>query len=505
MLAQGKTPKVPAAARKGGSRLQTFPRGAGPQGPCNQARKGGFLTRFEMAVFVLDKRKRPLMPCAEKRARLLLERGRARVVRVVPFTIRLVDRRREDAAVQTVRVKLDPGSKVTGIALVREAETVDPATGEITRRTVVLWLADLAHRGAAIREALRARAAFRRGRRSRNLRSRAPRFANRRRPAGWLAPSLGHRLDTTLAWVARLRRWAPVVAISQEGVRFALQQMQNPAISGAEYQQGTLAGYEAREYLLEKWQRRCAYCGAENVPLQVEHIRPRAGGGSNRISNLTLACAPCNHRKGRQPVEVFLARKPAVLQRLLAQAKAPWRDAAAVNATRWALWGALTATGLPVETGSGGQTKYNRMRLEIPKTHALDAACVGQVTALDAWQRPTLAIAGTGRGRYQRTRLDRFGFPRGYLTRQKRVHGFATGDRVRATVPAGKKAGIHAGRVAVRASGRFNLQTPAGLVQGIGYRYCTLLHRADGYGYTTTWRRGFLPGLKAGVSAAKIG
>ena len=81
----------------------------------------------------------------------------------------------------------------------------------------------------------------------------------------------------------------------------------------------------------------------------------------------------------------------------------------------------------------------------------------------------------------------------------------AEGDRVRATVPAGKKAGSHAGRVAVRASGRFNLQTPAGLVQGIGYRYCTLLHRADGYGYTTTWRRGFLPGLKAGVSAAKIG
>ena len=251
---------------------------------------------------MLDKRKRPLMPCSEKRARRLLERGRARVVRVVPFTIRRVDRRREDAAVQPVRVKLDPGSQVTGIALVREAATVDPETGAITRRTVVLWLADLAHRGAAIRQALQARAAFRRRRRSRNLRHRAPRFANRRRPAGWLAPSLGHRVASTLAWVARLRRWAPVVAISQEWVRFDLQPMQNPEISGAEYQQGTLAGYEAREYLLEKWQRRCAYGGAENVPLQVEHIRPRAGGGSHRISNLTLACDPGNQRKGRSRV-----------------------------------------------------------------------------------------------------------------------------------------------------------------------------------------------------------
>jgi len=83
-----------------------------------------------LAVFVLDKRKRPLMPCSEKRARLLLERKRARVHRLVPFTIRLVDRTVETSVVQPVRIKIDPGSRTTGLALVRESEEVDADTGE---------------------------------------------------------------------------------------------------------------------------------------------------------------------------------------------------------------------------------------------------------------------------------------------------------------------------------------------------------------------------------------
>lgn len=424
-------------------------------------------------VFVLDKRKRPLMPCTEKRARLLLERGRAVVVRMHPFAIRLKDR--VGGAVQPVRVKLDPGSKTTGIALVR----VD---GEHQH---VLWLAELEHRGQAIGKALTQRRGYRRRRRSVNLRLRAPRFDNRTKAPGWLAPSLRHRVETATTWTDRLCRLAPVSGLAMELVRFDMQQMQHPQIEGVEYQQGTLAGYEVREYLLEKWGRRCAYCGAEGVPLQAEHIRPRAAGGSDRVSNLTLACVPCNHKKGSLPVEVFLARRPEVLERLLAQAETPLHDAAAVNSTRWALYAALQSYGLPVESASGGRTKWNRARLGIPKTHALDAACVGAVESVHGCERPTLAIKATGRGSYQRTRVTGDGFPRGYLTRVKRLHGFQTGDQVRAEVPTGKKAGVHIGRVAVRASGSFNIQTPQGVVQGVSHRHCRLVQRADGYAYTT--------------------
>lgn len=436
-----------------------------------------------MAVFVLDRSKRPLMPCTEKRARLLLARGRARVHRLVPFTIRLVDRATEQSAVQPLRLKLDLGSKTTGIALVREVDRIDPATGEIRRAAHVVLLAELTHRGHAIRDALAQRRAFRRRRRGVNLRHRAPRFDNRTRPEGWLVPSLHHRVDTTLSWVRRLQRFAPVTALSQELVRFDTQALQSPEISGVEYQQGTLAGYEVREYLLEKWHRTCAYCPAKDVPLQVEHIVPRAKGGSNRISNLTLSCGPCNTAKGTRSVQEFLAHDPARLSRVLVQAKAPLRDAAAVNATRWALFQALRATGLPVETCTGGRTKWNRTRFGLPKTHALDAACVGVVDAITGWRVPPLAIKATGRGSYQRTRLDTFGFPRGHLTRRKRHFGFQTGDLVRATVATGAKAGTHTGRVAVRASGSFNIQTASGVVQGIGHRHCRLMQRGDGYGY----------------------
>ncbi len=461
-------------------------------------------------VFVLARNRQPLMPCSEKRARLLLQRGRARVHRMTPFTIRLIDRTRAASVTQPLALKLDPGSKTTGIALARiDSDTVTPVV-----------LLELGHRGSQIHDALKQRAGIRRRRRSANLRYRQPRFDNRRRPEGWLAPSLQHRVDTIMSWVARLRHFAPISSLAQELVRFDMQAMQTPGISGVAYQQGTLAGYEVREYLLEKWHRTCAYCDAINMPLQIEHVVPKALHGSNRISNLTLACEPCNTTKGKQRIETFLASDPNRLAKIKAQLKTPLHDAAAVNTTRWALSRALERTGLPVTTGSGGQTKYNRSRLGVPKTHALDALCVGNMDAIinvQCFDQPTLAVKATGRGAYKRTRLTPHGFPRGYLMRTKRVRGFATGDLVVAAVPSGKHTGVHVGRVAVRATGSFNIQKNTGVVQGISYRHCHLRQRADGYAYNliATTKEGsenrgrathgalFLSGLNAGVSRAR--
>lgn len=435
-----------------------------------------------MAVFVLDRKKRPLMPCTEKRARLLLQRGRARVYRFMPFTIRLTDRLVEESVLQPVRLKLDPGSKTTGIALVREQDT-PVTTQESSRTLIVLKLIELQHRGQAIRDSLAQRKAFRRRRRG-NLRHRSARFNNRARHKGWLAPSLQHRVDTVMSWVRRIRCLAPVTALSQELVRFDTQIMQNPEISGVEYQQGDLAGYEIREYLLEKWNRKCAYCGASNTPLEIDHIHPRSRGGSDRVSNLTIACHTCNQKKGNMLLEQFLTKHPERMRRILTQAKVSLRDAAAVNSTRWALFQKLKDTGLDIETASGGRTKWNRHRLNIPKAHCFDALCVGDVDTVENWQQPVLTVKSTGRGSYQRTRLTKYGFPRGYLPRCKSAFGFQTGDMVLAVVNTGKKAGTHIGRVAIRTSGSFNIQSTIGLVQGIHHRFCKLLQRADGYGYS---------------------
>src|SRR5262249_20864189 len=139
-------------------------------------------------------------------------------------------------------------------------------------------------------------------------------------------------------------------------------------------------GYELREYLLEKWRRTCAYCNKKNLPLQIEHIVPRAKLGSNRVSNLCLACEKCNKRKGTKDIKDFLKKKPDLLKKILAQAKAPLKDAATVNATRWELFRRLETLGLPIECGSGGLTKYNRATRKLAKTHWLDAACVGKST-----------------------------------------------------------------------------------------------------------------------------
>jgi len=105
--------------------------------------------------------------------------------------------------------------------------------------------------------------------------------------------------------MAKIRTLAPITDLSVEHVRFDTQKLENPEISGVEYQQGTLLGYGVREYLLEKWGRACVYCGATDVPLQVEHLIPKSRGGSNRIRNLTLACEPCNRTKGKQTAAEF--------------------------------------------------------------------------------------------------------------------------------------------------------------------------------------------------------
>ncbi len=185
-------------------------------------------------VFMLDTTKRPLNPVHPGSARKLLSSGQAAVFRRYPFT--LILKRAVTSEVHPLRLKIDPGAKTTGLAIVNDA------SGE------VVWAAELTHRGQAIKAALESRRAVRRSRRQRKTRFRKARFANRRRKAGWLSPSQTSRVANIITWTRRLMGCCPIAALSQELVRFDTQAMQNPEISGVEYQQGTLQGYETREY-----------------------------------------------------------------------------------------------------------------------------------------------------------------------------------------------------------------------------------------------------------------
>ena len=418
-------------------------------------------------VFVIDTNKQALNPIAPKKARRLLDKGKAAVYRMYPFTV-ILKTAVESAVLTPCQIKIDPGSKVTGFALVREGE--------------VLWGMELEHRGGLIRKKLESRRAVRQGRRNRNTRYRKPRFLNRKRSEGWLPPSLEHRIQTTETWVKRLTKCVPISEIWIEKVKFDMQQMQNPEISGVEYQQGELQGYQVREYLLEKWGRECTYCSKKDVPLQIEHISPKSKGGSNRVSNLCLACEKCNQKKGNKPVEEFLKKKPDLLNSIKSKARKPLLDAAAVNATRNKLVRVLSNQ-LPTKTATGAQTKFNRIRLNLDKQHWIDAACVGDIDNLKLLTNQPLRIKCNGHGTRQMCRTDKYGFPARYVPRFKVIKGFQTGDIVKAVVTSGKKVGEYIGRIATRMTGYFNISTRKKLVQGISYKYCKTIYKKDGYSY----------------------
>ncbi len=416
-------------------------------------------------VFVLNKNKEPLNPCHPAKARKLLKQGRAVIHKKYPFTIRLKELRQPTTKTQ-YRLKIDYGSRYTGLAILKND-------------TEAIWLAVLHHR-TDIKKKLDDRRAYRRRRRSKNLRYRQKRFDNRNRPKGWLPPSLMSRVDNIKTWLSRLSKLCPLTHISYENVKFDTQLMRNPEISGIEYQQGTLKGYEVREYLLEKFNRKCVYCNRTNIPLEIEHIIPKSRGGTDRMDNLAIACRACNQSKDNKTAKEF--GYPDIQK----QAKKTLKDSAIINATRWKIYETLLSTDLPVECGTGARTKLNRTMLNLPKTHYYDACSIGASTPNKLYFRTknVLYIKAKGRGTRCRTNLDKFGFPRGYLSRQKLFFGFQTGDMIKAKMPSGKYKGMWHGEVACRKTGYFDIKNNSQIVaQGISHKHFTIVQRFDGYSY----------------------
>lgn len=421
------------------------------------------------------------MPCHPARARKLLSKKEAAVYRRYPFTIIL--RKETTNFTQPVEFKVDPGSKVSGIALVGNFEI---------QGSVLLWGANLEHRGLQIKSDLDSRRSIRRSRRGRNTRYRQPRWANRHKskPKGWLPPSLMSRVDNITNLCYRLSKRVPLTSIVVETVKFDMHSMQNGCqLYGTEYQQGTLQGYNVREYLLEKFQRACVYCGVTNVPLEVEHIIPKSRGGTNQISNLTLACNSCNTYKGTKTASEFGYPQVHKL------AQMPLKDAAAVNATRNRIGKDLSLSELPITFTTGAQTKMNRIKLGLSKDHWIDAACTGDTGSnivFPSTNMSILNIKAMGRGNRQVQLMDKYGFPRktkaGLIQPKtmKRVHGFSTGDIVVLTQPEHSiYAGTYVERITgIRKTGILSIRFD-GMSMDSNWRNFKILQYNDGYSYST--------------------
>lgn len=267
-----------------------------------------------------------------------------------------------------------------------------------------------------------------------------------------------------------------------ENVSFNTAQMTSgDYLVGTDYQQGPLYDTNLREFVFSKTQGRCSYCGAKAE--EIDHIVPRANGGTDSSYNLTPTCRACNQMKSNLSLKDFGKLVGKDFSRLEPR-KLP-KDAAIVQIAR--NYTIRKIKEIMPNTISYGSwlTKYNRDELGLPKEHYYDALSVGEIpNKFNFLTDKVLQISAKGRGSRQMCRVDKYGFPRTSPKGSKFVEGFQTGDMVKAIVPTGlKKGGEYLGKVAVRSSGYFNIQTKTKTIQGIGHKYCHIIQRSDGYLY----------------------
>jgi len=451
---------------------------------------------------------RPLMPTSRfGRVRHLLQSGQARIISHDPFAIQLLYDTPEIVPTPLIG-GIDPGSEHTPIALVRP-DPKDPTKAHVVIAQEILLRHDIHFQ-------MTRRHVARRARRQRKTRYRPARFHNRvkalcsacgkhhtpkvwkkvRRKNGhsfkWISkgraalcrvcqhqvprpqgqhttptilpPTLTNKVDTIVRVVQRWNALFPIACWRIELTAFDTQKMANPAIQGLEYQHGTLAGYAVKEYLLRRDQHRCAYChGASGDPiLEVEHVVSKAQGGTDRISNLVIACRTCNREKGRRNADQFGFPK---IQRQAAKFRA-FRYSALTQSYKWALWRALQTQPIPVEATFGYVTKYWRIQHHLPKAQIVDAIVVaaGERT----WDAPeTVTIVRRLKARrpfHRKSHENTPGTPIVTTRARRTIAGFALYDHVH--VLAGKLAGTVAYLSSLRERQVFQLTSLDGEILG---------------------------------------
>ena len=360
------------------------------------------LTTRTIQACVLDQQGKPLMPTTRLgKVYRLLKTQKAHIVSYEPFTIQL-DYEPDTQVIQPMTLGVDSGALHSGYSVANEHREYYSA--EVIARN------DISNR-------LSDRRMYRQNRRSRKTRYRKPRFNNRKnKKKGWLPPSLEQKVATQVNEIDHIHRYFPIETIIVETAEFDIQKIKNPDITGVEYQQGTLQGYNIRNYLLEKHGRKCFYCGKAVSDFEVEHMFPKSKGGSNRIDNLTLSCHDCNEKKGTLTAEEFIqqtlpAKKAVVKLKQLPNEKRLFKYMAYMNATRWALYDAIKERYPNVKMTYGYITKYNRIQAGLPKTHHIDAKCITGFATVPSMSQTVVKV----KMRRHNRQLHRATFSKGHI------------------------------------------------------------------------------------------
>jgi 5-methylcytosine-specific restriction endonuclease McrA len=288
------------------------------------------------------------MPCSPVRTRHLLKQGKAKVVRRVPFTIRLLFG--SSGYKQEVVAGMDTGSKTIGTAAV--------AGGQVVYQAEVVLRDDVSGK-------MRQRAVYRRTRRGRKTRYRPARFDNRAslRAEGHLAPSTRSKVESHQRERLFVESILPVSRWNVELASFDIHKITNPNVAGIGYQEGIQKGYyNVKAYVLHRdgytcqSGRKCKH----SVPLHVHHIVFRSQGGGDDPANLTTLCETCHDDLHAGQFTLKAGRSKTKFATEVGIIKG------AITRLNWAFLATF-----------GYETKWKREQcLGWPKSHAADAVAI---------------------------------------------------------------------------------------------------------------------------------
>lgn len=304
-----------------------------------------------MLVFVLNKHGKPLMPCKPRKARLLLKEGKAKVFKRTPFTIQL--KCGSSGYKQDVTLGVDSGFVHIGIAAVTEKKEIYAA--DVTLRSDIVNLNS-------------ERRSYRRTRRNRKTWYRKPRFLNRKKPEGWLAPSIQHKLDSHIKVIDQVKKILPITKIIVEVAAFDIQKIKNPEINGSQYQQGEQLGFwNTREYVLYRDNHTCQHCKGKSKDkiLNVHHIETRKTGG-DRPENLITLCETCHKKHHVGSIKLKASKAKG------------YKAETFMSMVRWRIVNQLRETGNIVHHTYGYITKRNRIEAKVEKSHINDAFIIAE-------------------------------------------------------------------------------------------------------------------------------
>jgi len=399
-------------------------------------------------VYVLNCHGQPLMPCQPRKARLLLKKGKAKVVRMVPFTLQLLYG--SSGYKQEVSLGIDAGSQHIGVSA--------------TTEQMVLFEAEVQPR-TDIQELLATRRQFRRARRSRKTRYRKCRFLNRKKRSGWLASSVQHKVEAHLKTIRLVHKILPVSRTTIEVAQFDIQKIRHPEIEGKDYQQGPQLGFwNVREYVLARDGHVCQWCKGKSKDkiLNVHHIESRKTGGDSPENLMTL-CETCHGLIHRTHQEHKLERKSR-----------GFRDATQMGIMRWRMYEQAKEMFSHVHLTYGYLTKQTRIAHKLEKSHVLDARCIsGHPLAVSDGAWHLMKYMRRNNRQLHKATIKK-GSKRQRNTAPKYVHGFRLFDCVNYQ---GKCCFVF-GR---RSSGYFDLRTLDGvkITASASYKKLTIVQRAS--------------------------